>query len=91
MGRRLLGLHSCLRHVGYSVAMAKVETLPWDVVDYLQTDEDQVAYLEAALEDSDGEHVAAALVNIARAKGVLSELEEALRRYVPVEAEAEGE
>ena len=69
----------------------RIETRPWDVTEYLREDADIVAYLEAALEDSDGEHVAAALVNIARAKGVLSELEEALRRYVPVEAEAEGE
>ena len=68
--------------------MGRIETRPWDVTEYLREDADIVAYLEAALEDSDGEHVAAALVNIARAKGVLSELEEALRRYVPVEAGA---
>ena len=64
--------------------MGRIETRPWDVTEYLREDADIVAYLEAALEDSDREHVAAALVNIARAKGVLDELEEALRRYVPV-------
>ena len=71
--------------------MGQVRTRPWDVVDYLQDDADIVAYLEAALEDSDEEHVAAALVNIARAKAVLKELEEKLRRYMPVEAGTAGE
>ena len=75
--------------------MAKEETFPWDVVDYLQTDEDQVAYLEAVLEgfrDEGGpEFVALALVDIARARGILDLLEEALRRQVPVEAGAAGE
>ena len=71
--------------------MGRTETRPWDVTEYLREDADIVAYLEVALEDSDGEHVAAALVNIARAKGVLPELEEALRRYAPVEAGAPGE
>lgn len=68
--------------------MGRLETRPWDVTEYLREDADIVAYLEAALEDSDGEHVAAALVNIARAKGVLKELEEALRQRAPVEAGA---
>ena len=59
--------------------MGRVKTRPWDVVDYLRDDADIVAYLEAALEDSDEAHIAAALVNIARAKGVLKELQEQLR------------
>ncbi len=75
--------------------MAKIETRPWDVTEYLQTDEDQVAYLEAVLEGvremGGPEHVAVGLVDIARARGLLSELEEALRRYVPAEAEAADE
>ena len=60
--------------------MAKVETQPWDVTDYLQDDADVVAYLEAALEDSAAAHVARALVNIARAKGALPKLGKALRQ-----------
>ena len=60
--------------------MAKVETQPWDVTDYLQDDADIVAYLEAALENSDAAHMTRALVNIARAKGALPELGKALRQ-----------
>ena len=51
--------------------MAKVmRTKKWDAADHLKTDEDMVAYLEAALEESDPALVAAALGDIARAKGM---------------------
>ena len=60
--------------------MGRIETRPWDAPDYLKSDADIVAYLEAALDDSDEAHVATALVNIARAKGVLKELKEKLRQ-----------
>jgi len=50
--------------------MAKTRTRPWDVVEHLETDEDMAAYLEAALEDGDPAVVAAALGDIARAKGM---------------------
>ena len=51
--------------------MAKVmRTKKWDAADHLKTDEDVVAYLEAALEESDPALVAAALGDIARAKGM---------------------
>ena len=33
--------------------MAKITTLPWDPAEYLETDEDVAAYLEAASEDGD--------------------------------------
>ena len=50
--------------------MAKTTTTPWDPVDHLKTEEDMVAYLEAALEEADPTLVAAALGDIARAKGM---------------------
>lgn len=50
--------------------MAKTKTRPWDVVEHLETEEDMAAYLEAALEDGDPQLVAAALGDIARAKGM---------------------
>ena len=50
--------------------MGKTHTRPWDVVEHLETDEDMAAYLEAALEDGDPTVVAAALGDIARAKGM---------------------
>ena len=50
--------------------MAKHPTRPWDVGEYLDTDEDMAAYLEAALEEGDSTLVAAALGDIARAKGM---------------------
>jgi probable addiction module antidote protein len=45
-------------------------TKKWDVVEYLKTEEDMAAYLEAALEENDPTLVAAALGDIARAKGI---------------------
>jgi probable addiction module antidote protein len=50
--------------------MAKTKTKPWDPADHLKTEKDMVAYLEAALEDDDPALVAAALGDIARAKGM---------------------
>ena len=50
--------------------MAKTATTPWDRADHLKTDEDMVAYLETALEEGDPALVAAALGDIARAKGM---------------------
>ena len=64
--------------------MARIETFRWDVVDHLETDEDQVLYLEAVLEGvrelGDPERAADGLVDIARARGLLDELEAAVRR-----------
>jgi probable addiction module antidote protein len=53
--------------------MAKTRTKKWDAAEHLKTDEDMAAYLEAALEENDPVLVAAALGDIARAKG-MSEL-----------------
>ena len=50
--------------------MKKTETRPWDAAELLATEEDMAAYLEAALEDGDPALVAAALGDIARAKGM---------------------
>ena len=50
--------------------MPKTVTKPWDPADHLKTEEDMAAYLEAALEEGDSNLVAAALGDIARAKGM---------------------
>jgi probable addiction module antidote protein len=50
--------------------MGKTTTRPYDTAEYLKTDTDMAAYLDAALEDSDPALVAAALGDIARAKGM---------------------
>jgi probable addiction module antidote protein len=50
--------------------MAKTKTLPWDPAEHLVTEKDMAAYLEAALEDGNPSLVAAALGDIARAKGM---------------------
>ena len=57
--------------------MAKTLTTPWDPADHLNTEEDMAAYLEAALEDGDPTLVAAALGDIARAKGMTQVAREA--------------
>jgi probable addiction module antidote protein len=43
---------------------------PWDAADHLDTEEDQLLYLEAALEEGDAPLIAAALGDIARARGM---------------------
>ncbi len=50
--------------------MAKIQTKPWDAADYLETQEDIALYLEAAFEDGDPRLIAAALGDVARAKGM---------------------
>ncbi len=52
------------------MAKTVVKTLPWDGAERLESDEDMAAYLEAALEEGDASLVAAALGDIARAKGM---------------------
>ena len=50
--------------------MTKTVTSPWDPADHLKTEDDMAAYLEAALEEGDPGLIAAALGDIARAKGM---------------------
>lgn len=50
--------------------MAKTKIKSWDLVDHLKTDEDIAHYLEAVFEDGDPALVAAALGDVARAKGM---------------------
>ena len=50
--------------------MTKKTTRIWDPAEHLQSDEDMAAYLEAALEEGDASLFAAALGDIARAKGM---------------------
>ena len=50
--------------------MTKTKTLRWDAAEHLETGADMAAYLEAALEENDPALVAAALGDIARAKGM---------------------
>jgi probable addiction module antidote protein len=50
--------------------MGNTVTTPWDPADHLSSAEDMAAYLEAALADGDPALIAAALGDIARAKGM---------------------
>ena len=50
--------------------MKNERTSAWDAAEYLETDEDMAAYLEAALEENDPALIAAVLGDIARAKGM---------------------
>jgi len=52
------------------VVTTKIQTSLWDAEEHLETEEDMAAYLEAALEEGDPALVAAALGDIARAKGM---------------------
>jgi probable addiction module antidote protein len=48
----------------------RIKTIPWDSAAYLKSDEDLAPYLEAVFEDGDPGLVAAALGDVARAKGM---------------------
>jgi probable addiction module antidote protein len=48
----------------------KPKTRTWDAAEYLKTDEDIAAYLDATLEEEDPALLAAALGDVARAKGM---------------------
>ena len=50
--------------------MKKENTTLWDPVEHFNNDKDITAYLEAALEENDTAIIAAALGDIARAKGM---------------------
>ena len=52
--------------------MAKTATTRYDVAEHLRTPEEMAAYLEACLEEADGDaaFIAKALGNIAKAKGM---------------------
>ena len=52
--------------------MIKTATTPYDVAEHLRTPEEMAAYLEAAIEEADGDatFVARALGDIARSKGM---------------------
>ena len=49
--------------------MGTTQTRPWDAVDHLRTEEDMIAYLDAALAENDPQLMVAALHDIARAQG----------------------
>lgn len=50
--------------------MSQPITTRWDPAEHFETEEDMAAYLEAALEEGDPALIAAALGDIARAKGM---------------------
>ncbi len=50
--------------------MTETKTQVWDPAEHLITNEDMAAYLEAALQEGDSALIAAALGDIARAKGM---------------------
>lgn len=47
-----------------------IQTHPWDAAEHLETEDEMVAYLDAALEDGDTTLILAVLGDIARAKGM---------------------
>jgi probable addiction module antidote protein len=47
-----------------------LETRPFDPANYLKTEEDIFFYLEAAMEGNDPKHIARALGDVARSKGM---------------------
>jgi probable addiction module antidote protein len=66
------GLSPCTESFGVVNIMSKTLTSRYDVAEHLRTPEEMAAYLEACLEEADGDaaFVAKALGDIARAKGM---------------------
>ena len=50
--------------------MTTTQTRPWNAADFLETEEDVVAYIEAVFDDGDPELIVAALGDIAKAEGM---------------------
>lgn len=50
-----------------------MKTTPWDVADHLDSNEAILGYLEAVFEDGDPALIAAALNDVARAKGLAND------------------
>ena len=50
--------------------MAKTKTVPWDPAEHLETEADMAAYLQVVMEDGDPALLAAALGDVARARGM---------------------
>ena len=61
--------------------MKTTQTIPWDVTEHLQTQEDIAAYLEAALEEGDPELIILALKDIARCQKMKQIIEQNDRIY----------
>ena len=47
-----------------------LKTLPFDPANHLETEEDILYYLEAAMEGNDPKHIASALGDVARSQGM---------------------
>ena len=47
-----------------------LKVLPFDPAEHLETEEDILLYLEAAMEGNDPKHIASALGDVARSKGM---------------------
>ena len=65
--------------------MADIKLRKWDVVNYLETDEHIIGYMEAVLEDEWPPLLASALVDIGRAKKLLDTSAEAHGGQSPLE------
>ena len=52
-------------------SMTKTQTTPWGAAEHLKSEEEMVAYFDAALEEGDPRLIAAALGDIARAKSMV--------------------
>jgi probable addiction module antidote protein len=63
-------VNSKVRNTSETRKKSKVKTTPWDATEHLKSEEDIANYLDAAFEDGDPSLVAAALGDVARAKGM---------------------
>lgn len=72
-GKKVAGVRRVLRKVKPTRPMTKtsnIKTVSWDPAEHLNSEKEMAAYLEAALEYGEPSLVAAALGDIARARGM---------------------
>ena len=67
------------KEVPLEIHTSNIRLTQWDVINHWENDEDIVMYLQVVLEDGLPELIAAALVDIARAKGLLDTSAESSR------------
>lgn len=68
-----------IEHLPFGNSVQKVNTTPYDVAEHLRTPKEMAAYLQACIDEADGDaaFIAKALGDIARAKGMAEVAREA--------------
>lgn len=70
-GKKVVGVREVVREVKPPPPMTKtgsVQTMPWDPVDHLKSDEDREAYLQGAIDEGDPQLLTAVRKDLERSR-----------------------